>query len=125
LRPADAPTPAGFVFQPGSKPQHVPGGGNKLATGSAYQTVVGETPPPAAGFLLRILHAECDRANGGGLRPANKRSALEELMMHRERLAADLKGRSGYDFSRPISQVEDEIAMIERGFARLNTAAAA
>jgi hypothetical protein len=46
---------------------------------------------------------------------------LDELMMHRQRLAIDLKSRSGYDFSLPISQVDEEIAIIEAGLSRLNS----
>jgi hypothetical protein len=45
-------------------------------------------------------------------------------MTHRQRLLADLKGRSEYDFSTPITQVWDEIAVIEQGIGRLKTAAA-
>jgi hypothetical protein len=47
------------------------------------------------------------------------RRGLDQLMMHRQRLAVDLKSRSGYDFSLPISQIEEEIAIIEAGFSRL------
>jgi len=43
--------------------------------------------------------------------------------MHRRRLAIDLNGRSGpYDFSRPLGQINEEIAAIEAGLERLNTA---
>ena len=31
------------------------------------------------------------------------RRAIEDLLIHRRRLALDLKSRKGYDFSRPIS----------------------
>jgi hypothetical protein len=47
------------------------------------------------------------------------RRGLEALMMHRQRLAIDLKSRSGFDFSLPISQIDEEIAIIEAGLARL------
>ena len=50
----------------------------------------------------------------------NNRRALEDLRMHRQRLAVDLKLRTGYDFSSPIGQIEDEIAVIEAGLERLN-----
>jgi hypothetical protein len=51
------------------------------------------------------------------------RRALEDLRMHRRRLAIDLNGRSGaYDFSRPLGQINEEIAAIEAGLERLNTA---
>jgi hypothetical protein len=52
----------------------------------------------------------------------NNRRALEDLRMHRQRLAVDLKLRTGYDFSSPIGQIEDEIAVIEAGLERLNRA---
>jgi hypothetical protein len=51
--------------------------------------------------------------------------ALEDLRMHRRRLAVDLKGRSSgrsYDFSLPLGQIDEEIAAIEAGLERLNTA---
>jgi hypothetical protein len=41
--------------------------------------------------------------------------------MHRQRLAVDLKSRSGYDFSLPIGQIDEEIAIIEAGLSRLKT----
>lgn len=40
------------------------------------------------------------------------RRAIEALLMHRRRLSIDLKGRSGYDFSRPIEQIDEEIRII-------------
>lgn len=53
------------------------------------------------------------------------RRGLESLMMHRQRLAVDLKGRSGYDYSLPIRQIDEEIAVIEAGLDRLRTTTAA
>jgi hypothetical protein len=50
----------------------------------------------------------------------NNRRALEDLMMHRQRLAIDLKSRTGFDFSLPIRQVDEEIAVIEAGLERLS-----
>jgi hypothetical protein len=50
----------------------------------------------------------------------NNRPALEDLRMHRQKLAADLKPRTGYDFSLPIGHIEEEIAVIEAGLERLN-----
>jgi hypothetical protein len=47
------------------------------------------------------------------------RRGLDELMMHRQRLAVDLKSRSGFDFSLPIGKIDEEIAIIEAGLARL------
>ncbi len=50
------------------------------------------------------------------------RRALEDLRMHRRRLAVDLRVRTGgpYDFSRPISAVHEDIAAIEAGLERLS-----
>jgi hypothetical protein len=56
------------------------------------------------------------------------RRALEDLRAHRGRLIPDLKafGRQRpYDTRKPIAQIEDEIAVIEAGLAKLNPAAAA
>jgi hypothetical protein len=51
------------------------------------------------------------------------RRALEDLRMHRRKLAVDLKGRLGtYDFSLPLGQIDEGIAAIEAGLERLNTA---
>jgi hypothetical protein len=55
----------------------------------------------------------------------NNRQALEDLRMHRQRLAMNLEARSGYDFSLPLLQVADEIAVIEAGLHRLVGAAQA
>ena len=53
------------------------------------------------------------------------RRGLDELMMHRQRLAVDLKSRSGaYDFSLPIGKIDEEIAIIEAGLTRLAAEAA-
>ncbi|SHJ27222.1 hypothetical protein SAMN05444159_0155 [Bradyrhizobium lablabi] len=43
-------------------------------------------------------------------------------MMHRQRLAVDLKARAGFDFSLPISQIDEEIAVIEAGLESLRHA---
>jgi hypothetical protein len=42
------------------------------------------------------------------------RRGLDQLMMHRQRLAVDLKS-----ITLPISQVDEEIAIIEAGLSRL------
>jgi hypothetical protein len=48
------------------------------------------------------------------------RRGLDELMMHRQRLAVDLKSRSSrFDFSLPIDKIDEEIAIIEAGLTRL------
>ena len=47
------------------------------------------------------------------------RRGLDALMMHRQRLVVDLKSRSGYDFSLPIDQIDEEIAIIEEGLGLL------
>jgi hypothetical protein len=45
------------------------------------------------------------------LRLGNRR-AIEDLLMHRRRLSIDLGGRTGYDYSRPIAQIDEEIRII-------------
>ena len=53
------------------------------------------------------------------------RRGLDELMMHRQRLAVDLKSRSGkFDFSLPIGKIDEEIAIIEEGLSRLKAESA-
>jgi hypothetical protein len=53
------------------------------------------------------------------------RKALDELRAHRGRLIAELRLLAGgYDTSKPIAQMKDEIAIIEAGLVKLNTAAA-
>jgi hypothetical protein len=53
----------------------------------------------------------------------NKRQAFEDLKIYRQRLAINFKARTGYDFSLPLVQVEDEIAIIDAGLKRLAGAA--
>jgi hypothetical protein len=50
------------------------------------------------------------------------RRALEDLRKHRQKLAVDLKGKTGYDLSLPIGQIDQEIAVIEAGLERLDAA---
>ncbi len=54
----------------------------------------------------------------------NDRQALESLKKHREDLAAHLKGKAGgwFDYSASIRQIEDELAAVEAGLAKLNSA---
>ncbi len=52
------------------------------------------------------------------------RRGLDALMMHRQRLAVDLKSKSAYDFSLPIGQIDEEIAIIEEGSAGLKAESA-
>jgi len=41
------------------------------------------------------------------------RRAIEDLLLHRRRLAIGLKARKdGFDFSRPITQIDEELAII-------------
>ena len=42
----------------------------------------------------------------------NNRGAIEDLLIHRRRLAINLKARLAYDVSRPLAQIEEEIAII-------------
>ena len=54
------------------------------------------------------------------------RKALDDLRAHRGRLIAELRLLSwGYDMSKPIARIQNEIAIIEAGLAKLNTATAA
>ena len=55
----------------------------------------------------------------------NNRQALEDLRMHRQRLAMNLKARTGHDFSLPLLQVEHELGVVEAGLDRLIGAAQA
>jgi hypothetical protein len=51
------------------------------------------------------------------------RRAIEELLMHRRRLAINLKARrQSYDFSRPITQIDQEIAIIIAALDKLEPA---
>ena len=47
------------------------------------------------------------------------RRALEEMLLHRQRLAVDLNSRSGFDASRSPHQVDEDIAVIKAGLAVL------
>jgi hypothetical protein len=40
------------------------------------------------------------------------RRAIEDLLTHRRRLSIDLGGRGGYDYSRPLAQIDEEIRII-------------
>jgi hypothetical protein len=53
------------------------------------------------------------------------RRALEDLRKHQQKLALELRARarSGYDFSLPVRQINEEIAVIEAGLERLVAAA--
>ena len=48
------------------------------------------------------------------------RRAIEDMLIHRRQLAADLRGRTGYDFSRPIAEIDGEIAIIEAALQKLD-----
>ena len=54
----------------------------------------------------------------------NDRQARESLKKHREDLAAHLKGKAGgwFDYSASIRQIEDDLAAVEAGLAKLNSA---
>ncbi|KGT79396.1 hypothetical protein MA20_13395 [Bradyrhizobium japonicum] len=56
----------------------------------------------------------------GYARPKDRQS-LEELRMHRRRLAVDLKARTGFDCRWSIAQVEQDIAVIEAGLETLSS----
>jgi hypothetical protein len=40
------------------------------------------------------------------------RRAIEDLLIHRRRLAINLKARKGYDFSRPLAQIDEDLEII-------------
>lgn len=48
------------------------------------------------------------------------RQSLEDMRMHRRRLAVDLKARTGFDCRSSIAQVEQDIATIEAGLERIS-----
>jgi hypothetical protein len=54
------------------------------------------------------------------------RRALEDMKAHRHRFVTELKSMNGaFDLSSPIKQLETDIAVIDAGLAKLNTAAVA
>jgi hypothetical protein len=57
----------------------------------------------------------------------NDRQALNDLKAHHCRMATELKSRRGgpFDLSSSIKQLDDEIAVIQEGLAKLGTPAAA
>jgi hypothetical protein len=79
----------------------------------------------AAGFFAGtdFMPSAIEQIVDAYVRLKNRRG-LDELMMHRQRLAVDLKSRSGYDFSLPIGKIDEEIAIIEEGLSRLKAQSA-
>jgi hypothetical protein len=73
------------------------------------------------GFLLRASKSEAIQQIVDAYVRLNNRRALEDLRMHRQRMAVDLKSRTGFDLSLPIRQIDEEIAVIEAGLERLNS----
>ena len=47
------------------------------------------------------------------------RRALEGMLLHRKQLAVNLNSRFGFDVSRPLHQVNEDIAALEAGLAEL------
>jgi hypothetical protein len=47
------------------------------------------------------------------------RLALDDMLRHRQRLLTDLTNRTGFDVSRPIQRITDDIAAIEAGLIQL------
>lgn len=47
------------------------------------------------------------------------RGAIEDLLIHRRRLAISLKAREGFDCSRPLAQIEEELTIIEAALEQL------
>src|ERR1700676_3688820 len=83
-----------------------------LAWGVCDKQVVGE---PSMSKAMEQIVDEYVRLN--------HRQGLEDLRRHLQKLAVDLKGRPGYDFSMTIGQISQEIAVIDAGFNRLNAGA--
>jgi hypothetical protein len=54
----------------------------------------------------------------------NDRRALEQMMVHRQSLAIDLRAMSGLDLGVPLRQVNEDIAVIGTGLAKLDSEAA-
>jgi hypothetical protein len=48
------------------------------------------------------------------------RQSLEELRMHRQRLAGELKSIEGFDCRQSIAQIDDDIEVIETGLRSLD-----
>jgi hypothetical protein len=49
----------------------------------------------------------------------NNRGAIEDLLIHRRRLVINLRARLTYDVSRPLAQIEEEIAIILAALERV------
>ncbi|MGY4501630.1 hypothetical protein ACVWYH_005561 [Bradyrhizobium sp. GM24.11] len=58
-----------------------------------------------------------------GFARLNDRQSLEDLMMHRRRLAADLKAKTGFDCKKTIAQIDQDISIIEAGLNALSNPA--
>ncbi|MGR4928116.1 hypothetical protein ACFKHW_39055 (plasmid) [Bradyrhizobium lupini] len=55
-----------------------------------------------------------------GFAQLKDRRSLEDLRMHRRRLAVDLKARTGFDYRLSITQIEEDIVAIEAGLNTLS-----
>ena len=51
----------------------------------------------------------------------NNRRALEEMIVHRQRLAINLKAMSGLDLGAPLRQVNEDIAAIGAGLTKMDS----
>ncbi|MCK1428707.1 hypothetical protein [Bradyrhizobium sp. 87] len=56
-----------------------------------------------------------------GFAQLKDRRSLEDLRMHRRRLAVDLKARTGFDYRLSITQIEEDIVAIEAGLNTLSS----
>jgi hypothetical protein len=98
----------------------------RIRRGFVLRTATPKMPPPAwvrrAGLFAGtvFMPSAIEQIVDAYVRLKNRRG-LDALMMHRQRLAVDLKSRSGYDFSLPIGQIDEEIAIIEAGLSRLKS----
>ncbi|MDE5442986.1 hypothetical protein FXV83_22575 [Bradyrhizobium hipponense] len=56
----------------------------------------------------------------GGYTRLKDRQSLEQLVMHRRRLVADLKATTGFECGSSIAQIDEDIALIEAGLRTLS-----
>lgn len=73
-------------------------------------------------FLSRSVMSSAIELIVDGYARLGDRQSLEDLRMHRRRLAVDLKSVKGFDCSRSIEQIEIDIAAIDTGLVSLSNA---
>ena len=117
-------------------------GFGRLHNGAAAQNAQ-LSPPSRSDSTTQLAHSECPnlpRSQCENVKalsmPAaiefivrtyvrlKKRRALEEMLLHRQRLALGLRRRSGFAIHQSILQVDEDIAAIKAGLAELGKTAA-